>query len=281
MDYFRQLDGFIERLVTAAGPDVQVFMASDHGFTATTEIVRINTYLHEKGYLHWLEVPKTAEGKRREDSMFAYLDWQNTVAYCGTPSSNGITIRVAREPGQSGVRPDEYAALRQRLIADLEDFRDPATGERIITEIHLREDVFAGEAMHDAPDLLLVLRDFGFVSIKNKSPAVEPRPVIAGTHHPDGVFIAYGPGIAQGQILDRRNIVDVGATLLHSVGLPVPEDFEGRVPEALFTDAHRAANPIEIGPPTQRQRAADDAASMSDSEKDKIMAQLQMLGYVE
>ena len=49
LDYFRQLDGFIERLVTAAGPDVQVFLASDHGFTASTEIVRINAYLGRKG----------------------------------------------------------------------------------------------------------------------------------------------------------------------------------------------------------------------------------------
>src|SRR5690606_27306884 len=41
LDYFRQLDGFIQRLVEAAGPKVQVFLASDHGFTATHEVVRI------------------------------------------------------------------------------------------------------------------------------------------------------------------------------------------------------------------------------------------------
>ena len=78
LDYFRQLDGFIEKLVTAAGPEVQVFLASDHGFTATTEVVRINAYLHEKGYLKWKEVPDTDAGRRREDSMFAFLDWQHT-----------------------------------------------------------------------------------------------------------------------------------------------------------------------------------------------------------
>jgi len=99
LDYFRQLDGFIEKLVVAAGPEVQVFLASDHGFTATTEVVRINAYLHEKGYLKWKEVPDTDAGRRREDSMFAFLDWQQTIAYCRTPSSNGINIRVARHPG--------------------------------------------------------------------------------------------------------------------------------------------------------------------------------------
>src|SRR6185369_14252081 len=39
LQYFRQLDGFIERLVAAAGPQAQVFLASDHGFTGTTEVV--------------------------------------------------------------------------------------------------------------------------------------------------------------------------------------------------------------------------------------------------
>ena len=281
MDYFRQLDGFIEQLVTAAGPEVQVYLASDHGFTATDEIVRINTFLHEKGYLGWLDAPKTAAGKRREDSMFAYLDWDKTLAYCGTPSSNGITIRVAKEPGQSGVAPEDYESFRSRLIEDLRDFRDPASGERIITEIHLREDAFPGEAMEDAPDLLLVLRDHGFVSIKNKTPAVEPRPSIAGTHHPDGVFIAYGPGIAPGARLDRRNIVDVASMLLHSLGLPVPSDFEGRVPAELYTSAHRAEHPVRIGPPTRKKSEQGDAEGMSEGDKDQIMAQLQMLGYME
>lgn len=281
LEYFRQLDGFIEKLVSAAGPDAQVFLASDHGFTATNEIVRINTYLHEKGYLKWREVPDTEAGRRREDSMFAYLDWKETVAYCRTPSSNGINIRVAQNPGDSGVSPEEYEALRDRLIRDLEDFKDPQTGDRIIREVHKREDVFPGAAMGDAPDLLLVLRDYGFVSIKNKVPAVEPRPEIAGTHHPDGVFIASGPGISTGASIGRRKIMDVGATLLYSMGLQVPSDFEGKVPDAMFTSEHRATHPVVIGEATQHSRKDEDAESMSEGEKDKIMEQLQLLGYME
>jgi predicted AlkP superfamily phosphohydrolase/phosphomutase len=281
LDYFRQLDGFIEHLVTAAGPDVQVFMASDHGFTATTEIVRINAYLHEKGYLRWKEIPDTEAGKRREDSMFAYLDWENTIAYCRTPSSNGINIRVARQPGDKGIDPADYDRVRARLIRDLEDFRDPQTGERIITEIHTREEVFPGAAMHDAPDILLVLRDYGFVSIKNKLPVVEPRAELAGTHHPDGVFIAYGPGISQGATIDRRQITDVGATLLYSLGLKVPDDFEGRVAEAMFTAQHLSRHPVKLGSTTADRARDTESESMADDEKEKIMAQLQMLGYME
>lgn len=281
LGYFRQLDGFIESLVTAAGPDVQVFFASDHGFTTSTEIVRINAFLAEKGYVHWKPLPEGEAGARRDNSYFAYMDWAKTTAYCRTPSCNGISIRVAREPGESGIDPKDYEKVRSRLIRDLEEFKDPATGERIIAEIHKREDVFPGEAMRDAPDLLLVLRDFGFVSVKNKLPVVEPREYPVGTHHPDGVFFAYGPGITPGTLLGKRHITDVTATLLYSLGLTVPSDFEGVVPPGMFTAEHKAAHPIVVGAPTLTGTRDVDHNTMADDEKKKIMEQLQMLGYME
>jgi predicted AlkP superfamily phosphohydrolase/phosphomutase len=280
LDYFRQLDGFLEQLVTGAGPDVQVFLASDHGFTKTTEIVRINAYLHEKGYLHWKVMPDSDAARRREESMFANLDWTKTTAYCRTPSSNGITIRVADKEGKTGINPKDYEAFRDRLITDLKDLRDKITGERIITQIHKREDVFPGSAMDEAPDLLMVLRDHGFVSIKNKLPVVESREEIAGTHHPDGVFLAYGPGIKQNEVIDVCNITDVGATLLYSLGLDVPIDFDGKVPEAMFTQSYLSRNPVRINGSTLSNLIQEDSESMDDEEKQKLMAQLQLLGYM-
>jgi predicted AlkP superfamily phosphohydrolase/phosphomutase len=281
LGYFRQLDGFIEQLVAAAGPQAQVFLSSDHGFTASTEIVRINAYLAEKGYVHFRELPPGDAGQRRDNSYFAYLDWTKTVAYCRTPSCNGITIRVAHQPGQTGIAPSDYEAVRNRLIRDLEDLKDSETGERIITEIHKREDVYPGAAMAHAPDLQLVLRDFGFVSVKNIHPIVEKRHYVIGTHHPDGVFMAFGPGIEAGKQLGRRHITDVASTLLYSLGLPVPSDFEGVVAPAMFTAAHKEASPIVIGAATAGGGGDAQAEGMSDDEKAKIMEQLQMLGYME
>jgi predicted AlkP superfamily phosphohydrolase/phosphomutase len=281
LGYFRQLDGFVEALVTAAGPDVQVFFASDHGFTASTEVVRINAYLAEKGYVHFRELPPGDAGMRRDNSYFAYLDWHKTTAYCRTPSCNGITIRVARQPGETGIAPAEYESFRNRLIADLEALVDPENGERIIAEVHKREDVFPGAAMKEAPDLLLVLRDFGFVSVRNVLPIVEKRNYPIGTHHPDGVFIAYGPGIEAGKLLGRRQITDVASTLLYSLGLDVPSDFEGVVPPAMFTADHKAAHPITIGAPTLGSGVGTQIEGMDEDEKKQIMEQLQMLGYME
>jgi predicted AlkP superfamily phosphohydrolase/phosphomutase len=278
MSYFRQLDGFLESLVNLAGRDVQVFIASDHGFTASTEVVRINAYLGQKGYLRWKQMPETAEAARREDSMFANLDWDNTIAYCPTGSSNGITIRVSDRTGGKGIRPEDYEHVRDRLISDLRDLRDPETGDPVITSIFKREEVFSGPAMLRAPDLLLVLRDFGFVSIKNKAPVVERRQQVAGTHHPEGILFAVGPGIKHGEFVETYNVMDVGATLLYSLGLEVPEDFDGRVAQGLFAPQYLDENPVVMGSSTSGP--VRDQGTEYETDEEKIKEQLKMLGYL-
>jgi len=151
--------------VETAGPDVQVYFASDHGFTATTEVLRINTWLGEKGYLTWAKSDDSPQAMRREASDFANLDWDKTVAYCRTPSSNGIHIRVARNPGEAGIAPEEYERFRDKLIEDLKSIRND-DGEQVVTDVLKREEWFPGAHMDKAADLTLVLRDHGFEPLK-------------------------------------------------------------------------------------------------------------------
>jgi predicted AlkP superfamily phosphohydrolase/phosphomutase len=282
MEYFRRLDRYIQGLVELAGPDTQVFMASDHGFTASTEVVRINRYLSELGYLTYHEVPNTDAGRRRANSPFAFLDWDRTVAYCPTPSSNGIHIRVAQEPGQPGIPAADYYDFRDRLIGELYALKAPGSDEPVIQKVLTREEIFPGQAMESAPDLTLVLRDYGFVSIRNLAPVVVPRQEPSGTHHPDGVFMAAGPGIRPGVEGERLQITDVAAILLYSLGLPIPDDFEGRVPHACFQEDHLHAHPVHFGPATQHIEDGEQKEStVSDSERRKILDQLAQLGYLE
>ena len=53
------------------------------------------------------------------------------------------------------------------------------------------------------------------------------------------------------------------------------------IPEAAFTSAHLSECPVRSGPPTQATAKKDESEEMSDHEKDKLMEQLQMLGYME
>jgi predicted AlkP superfamily phosphohydrolase/phosphomutase len=275
LDYYRRLDGYIEKLVTAAGNDARVFLASDHGFCATTEVVRINRYLHELGHLHWKETADTEAGRRREESPFANLDWERTTAFCPTPSSNGVVIRNVPEA--------EYDGFRRKLIDDLLALRHPEDGGQVITRVLPREEAFPGASMTEAPDLTLTLRDSGFVSIKNLEPAVVDRNYPMGTHHLDGVFIAWGKGIARGTAETPLQAVDMTPTFLHSAGLPVPEDLEGTVPEDCFTAEALAERPVAAGPATLPVAGDDEGKESSYSAEDEaaILDRLRMLGYME
>ena len=110
-----------------------------------------------------------------------------------------------------------------------------------------REEAFPGPAMVDAPDLTLMLNDFGFVSVRDKTPVVAARAYPAGTHHPDGIFIAAGPGIANDASRQLVQLIDVPSMLMHSLGLPVPADFEGTVPRHLLTGRRLGRAPAALG----------------------------------
>lgn len=224
-----------------------------------------------------------ASGRRREASPFAFLDWQHTIAYSPTPSSNGIVIRVAQKPGQPGIEPRDYEKFREKLIKELYEIKDPATGESIITKVMTREEAFSGAAMEKAPDLTLELRDSGFVSIKNREPVLVQRHFPLGTHHPEGIFIAWGAGIKSGGGETQMEIANLAATFLHSVGLTIPEDLDGRDIIPCFTEDYLVNAPVKTGPATLpvQDGVLHEELSYSEEDNAEIIQRLKMLGYLE
>src|SRR5262249_62286959 len=99
---------------------------------------------------------------------------------------------------------------------------------------------------------------------------------------PQGVFMAAGAGIASGRVLPAAEIVDVAPTLLHSLGLPVPADLEGRVVEGCYEAGVLARDPVVIGPDTVAPGRSEGArASRSGDDQDKVMAPLQALPHLD
>ena len=282
VEYFAQVDGYLMELFQAAGPGCQMVIVSDHGFAGSTKVVRVNKYLESLGYLTYRPSDGSEAAKRRDLANFANLDWGKTTAFCPTPSSNGIVIRQRSEKNLGGVDPAEYESFRDRLIADLLAMTDPETGEKVISDVMKREDVFPGAAMAQAPDLTLVLCDHGFVSVRDRAPQVITRPVPIGTHHPDGIFIMAGAGVrrARGQAM---SIVDTTAIVAHAMGMDIPEEFEGTVPSDLYSEAWLDAHPVRIAGHTQASQAnkTGDTEEMSDDQREEMLAQLRLLGYLE
>lgn len=286
LSYYRQIDAAIERLVTLAGPETNVLLASDHGFGETTEFVYINEWLAEHGYLTWAKDSHLDEsGALTADTIKEHtvmIDWENTVAYSLTPSSNGVFIKLDTGNGK-GIKASDYPAFVAKLQEQLRSYRDPATGTAVFTHADLNAEKLHGTAEHlkYSPDITLKLRDGGFVSILRAGTVVRQRDKPDGTHRPNGIFIASGPDIKPiADKIDPLQIVDMTPIFLYLLGLPIATDLEGQVPQAIINPATLQANPVKIyGKTTLKQ--SGNTQEISDEEKNALMDQMKLLGYMD
>jgi predicted AlkP superfamily phosphohydrolase/phosphomutase len=287
LNYFRQLDGFLSELVRLAGSENRTILVSDHGFGASTEVFYVNVWLHDNGYLRWTGDESLDTGEslivNRLKNHLMLVDWEKTTAYAVTPSSNGIFIKQSEDGSRGGVRPEEYESFRRRLIDSLLAFKDPLTGEPVVRRIRTREEAYPGTQTELAPDLLLTLRDGGFVSILNSGRPLKPRAEPVGTHRPEGIFMARGTGVRSATTTAPLSILDVAPTVLYSLGLPIPEDLEGRLPSHIFEPAFLAAHPARSAHARDRVMAMAAGAQTDENglAEAAILDQLKALGYIE
>jgi predicted AlkP superfamily phosphohydrolase/phosphomutase len=287
LEYFRDIDRFLGEVMETMGKKVSVVLASDHGFGPTVEVFHLNEWLHRHGYLVWADAAKVEQkhpetlGLGTMARRFYEIDWDNTTAYCPTPSSNGIYICPPTIDGK-GVPAERYDSFRRELAEALLQFTDPATGKPVVTRIWTREEAFHGTHMASAPDLTLNLRDSGLVSILPSEVLLKARSEPSGAHRPNGVFVATGEGMRRGVSLSSLSILDITPLLLYTLGLPLSEDLEGQVPEALFEPAYFRSHPIVFEAAAGGSSAtAEKLAAVDPAMEEEVMGQLRALGYME
>jgi predicted AlkP superfamily phosphohydrolase/phosphomutase len=287
--YFRTLDGLIAELVTIAGSDATVILASDHGFGPTHDVFHVNSWLEREGYLAWAD---GRGGAADRDTQVGFaeitrhvraLDWERTVAYAATPSSQGINI-VSRVPGSDRPLPEDSRQSISAELADaLREIKRPGDGRPLVAEIWTREQAFAGPHADLGPDLSILLTGGGTISILPSDALVARRPQPRGHHRWEGIFTATGPGIRQGAHVDELSIVDVAPLILHRLGLPVPDDMTGRLPAEIFRPEELERSPLRRS--AGRSWTASDPEpadlELDPDEQAVILERLRALGYVE
>jgi predicted AlkP superfamily phosphohydrolase/phosphomutase len=289
-EYFRSLDGLIAGIVQSAGPEATVVLASDHGFGPTQDVFHVNSWLEQNGYLAWA-AEDDAGGRSETDVGFAEmtrhvhaLDWSRTVAYAATPSSQGINI-VDRLPGSEDPMPEDVRAkIAQDIAKALHDVRRPTDDAPLVEEVWTRDQAFSGPFQELGPDISLVLADGGTMSILPSETTVARRPEPRGHHRWEGIFMATGPGIRAGESVDELSIVDVAPLLLHQLGLPVPDDMAGSVPESIFEPGELERRPVRhvpAGPAPAPVAGLGANTELEPEEQAALMERLRALGYVE
>jgi predicted AlkP superfamily phosphohydrolase/phosphomutase len=154
-----------------------------------------------------------------------------------------------------------------------------------VTDHYRLVDRLIGDLIADMgpDDVALVISDHGFEA------GMQPyrKGVLSGTHESEdalyGILIASGGPVRKAVQLEGVSIVDIAPTVLHLLGLPVPESMEGRVVADALDPAWLASHPIGRiaaydDPPVLLPDLPRDGESTVD---DAVMEHLRRLGYVE
>ena len=302
---FGEMDKAVADLVEyAREKDAAVMLVSDHGHGSLEAKVQPNLLLRRWGYLTTrgglsragTRVRHLWDRSRGRNRRFARagsiehdlaLDFSRTracVMHAGMAGFLYLNL-LGRQP-TGIVPPGEYEQLRNELCdrflsAECRARTPEGRLVQMFTEVHKPEELWgcSRENQPWLPDLLLTPHEsFAVVrKIRGRDPVRWlPYRRLEGTHRADGIFIAHGNGIVHSTSV-RAQIGDCTPTVLAMLGLPVPNDMEGRVLNEIFE------SPPEVERVTMKPIETVEAEEeiYSEADLEKITERLSDLGYLE
>ena len=254
-----------------------------------------------KEYL-WRVFPDL-RGRAQARLCFSGIDWNRTRAFSDTLFPN-ISINVrGREPLGIVEPGKEYERICTEITEALLECRDEASGEPIVDKVLHREATYTGPYVDKAPDLLIRWREdvpISGIRIPQKNgtrsasetarggtpfiPGEDYR-FISGDHRLNGILLFRNtrkkPG---GCFLNKASLMDIAPTVLHALGLPIPDDMDGGVLTELFDDAYLQSHPVRFVRSETRTPSApptSDGRDYTAEEAEKVKERLRGLGYIE
>jgi predicted AlkP superfamily phosphohydrolase/phosphomutase len=154
-DLYMKMDPILGRIRSRVGEDTPIMVMSDHGFAAYRRKFSLNTWLLDNGYLVLNEGVERELPSDHKDhkavNIFVDVDWEKTRAY--GMGFNGLYLnRVGRE-AQGIVDDDQASALLAEIKSKLEALQDDGTA--VILSASLATEIYAGERLDEAPDILV------------------------------------------------------------------------------------------------------------------------------
>ncbi len=271
------IDHALGTLMQLVSDDTLLMVASDHGFGHCVADFNVHELLEQNSLLKTKFLPVAPAGKMANDdaSLSAWFDaptqfkrtiaWEETRFYMPTPGCFGLNANLAGREACGIVTVDELPRLEQELTDAIATVADE-DGRRWF-QIVKRDRIYAGARLGDAPDYLLIPRDFSVMPTPNLAGELWSAPSQSGVHHPDGILFVCGSTFPAGGRLFAR-IEDIYPTILAHLGLPVPKPLDGHwliEPEIEVVHEVAVAN-------TGAQRMTSEESAFMDN-------QLREIGY--
>jgi len=234
---YKKMDEIVGRARELAGPDATLIVCSDHGFSSFRRGVNLNTWLIRNGLM---TVKGEGEVKTLEDlfltgEMFENVDWSRTKAYA--LGLGGIYVNLVGRERNGVVMPGaEYQEVVRQIRAGLEGMVDEATGDRPVTRVWTRDEMY-GEGYD--PDLIPDLRVGNALNYRvswQTTLGGGGREIVEDNLKPwSADHCSNDPEVVPGILFSNRKLSEAGPqmtdlmpTILDALGLPVPPGLDGR-----------------------------------------------------
>jgi len=319
---YQAVDRALGELLAVMDDDTVLVVMSDHGFGTLDRDVSLNQFFLERGLLSfspkkvrprlpvvgtlpgeagrsksgalWDQVQRAVPPLRwRSDRQirrgeiptllrrWEYVDWDRSVAYAQGLFGNVFINLRGREP-EGCVDPAQYHQVREEVAAALGEITDPDDHGPVVDQVYRREELYHGPYLEEAPDLVVVMRDYAYMTrggddLTAREVVAPPSVNHSGNHRQNGMLILHGPGIRQGVSLRGAHMMDVMPTILHLMGVPVPPEVDGRV---LGEALERPAQLSDLARKVVEVKASTDRR-MSRSDEQLIRTRLKNLGYLD
>ncbi len=234
---YRRCDQLVGEVLEQVGPDTLVMVLSDHGFNSFRYAVNLNTFLVEQGFLA-REGGTGLEQKRDEaflgGQFWQNVDWSRSRAY--SLGLGQIYFNVSGREGQGIVKPgEEYDRLAAELTARLLALTNPANGERVVSAVYRKADVFWGPYLDSAPDLQVGFADGYRVSWQTSLGGSPPGLVYPNMTKWSGDHCSFDYLTIPGALISGRTlasndprIIDLAPTILKYFGVAIPAEMDGK-----------------------------------------------------
>jgi hypothetical protein len=242
---------------------------SDTRPATVKRFVNVNNFLADMGVIE-------------RDEQGGQINWLNSLAYYA--GYGQLWVNMLGRDAQGAVHPqDEYEEVRDSLIKAIPNkLRDHETGESVIERIYRKEELYSGDYLFCAPDLVVVFKPgyapsprsvrVEFDSATLITPA-EGTKALAGVHPSSlkGFLVAAAPALQVGASASEVvSLTAVVPTILHVLGVEYV-GLESPAVNALFSPSYLETHPIRSNTHNQE---------LSEEEEELIIGHLRDLGYV-
>ena len=227
-DTYREIDQILGWVMKELDDSTTLMVMSDHGFAPFRRQANLNSWLEQQGYLV-LKDPS----KRDSYEWLQGIDWSETRAFAIGLNSLYLNVRGRERYGI--VSPGKRENLAREIADKLATWTDGPGGPQVVTQPLLREDIYHGPHVDEAPDILVGYAR-GYRSSWATTTAKVPAGLMednddewSGDHCMDSNVV---PGILLSNKSIRTSVPadlkDLPVSILASFGISKPEQMKGR-----------------------------------------------------